>query len=1057
MKKIIVMLITLCLLFSMMPIANAAESSVKLTAGAEETATLTFSDTSIEETVSGIGYTIDGTTLTVTSVGTYRVKGNCSEGSIVVSSKLSGVTLILDDLTLSSATTAPIVVKKNSTVTMTLEGSTTLSDNEDPASDGVDDNFEGAAVKVKSNSTLTICGDGTLNIKGNSKNGIKGSTESSLIVNGGTFNVTALNNGIASDGSLVINAGTFTVNSENDGIKSDPDEDDTTSAGTVEINGGTFTINVKGDGIQAGTTLTVNNGVFNITTLDGYQSKSFSSDTMSCKGLKASGNNPNDNIITITGGTFSLNTADDAVHSDGDIKITGGTFDIRTGDDGVHADTTLTLGTENGYERDPEISIYASYEGLEAGNIYAYSGKYYVTASDDGINAAGGSSNGISSNPGGDNFRPGGNNSRPGGNNFGPGNQGGNTSTGDYNMYIHGGDFYVNANGDGLDSNGGLYLYGGNVTVLSQASGGDNSPLDADGTIMIKGATVFAAGSNQMNETPSNSSQKYYSSRTNISAGKVVNVTINGSVAYSEKLLRNVNYILYSSPNMTTNSCTISQVSSIEKCKSNAWEHNWNEGIVTKEATTESAGVITYTCKDCGKTERKTIPMIFIIPEDKEPSIENPGEEEPQVVYTASFKKDGHARINIFYTQDYTAPNETDVTTAIARSSITGDADGSGDGQINFLIIPDEGYEVDSVQIEGSYKNLKDISADEGIENLYRITKITGDLIVTVMTKQSENNNDSGNEDDNKEEKFYTASFETDGYAKINVFYTQDYTTPSETDVTTAIARNSETGVADGSGDGQINFVIIPDDGYEVETVQIEGSYKNLKDISADEGIANLYRVTKITGDLIIMVTTKQSDNNEDSGNNDSGDDSDNEEEQKVYIASFETDGHARINVFYTQDYTTPSETDVTTAIARNSETGVADGSGDGQINFVIIPDDGYEVETVQIEGSYKNLKDVSADEGIDNLYRITKITSDLIVTVTTKKNNREPGYLLGDVNLDGNIDIRDVTLIQQYLASLKSLDDQQKAVADTDKNGIINIRDATTIQMYIANIITEF
>ena len=56
-----------------------------------------------------------------------------------------------------------------------------------------------------------------------------------------------------------------------------------------------------------------------------------------------------------------------------------------------------------------------------------------------------------------------------------------------------------------------------------------------------------------------------------------------------------------------------------------------------------------------------------------------------------------------------------------------------------------------------------------------------------------------------------------------------------------------------------------------------------------------------------------------------------------------------------------------------------------------------------------------------------------------------------GDVNLDGKIDINDATLIQQYLAELKTLSDNQKKIADNDESGELNINDATAIQFKIA------
>ncbi|MBQ1686269.1 MAG: carbohydrate-binding domain-containing protein, partial [Ruminococcus sp.] len=82
---------------------------------AEQSAVLTFSDSGITETSAGSGYTIDGTTLTITTAGTYRISGSCSEGAVIVGKGLSSVTLVLDNLTLASSTTAPIVVKKSAT------------------------------------------------------------------------------------------------------------------------------------------------------------------------------------------------------------------------------------------------------------------------------------------------------------------------------------------------------------------------------------------------------------------------------------------------------------------------------------------------------------------------------------------------------------------------------------------------------------------------------------------------------------------------------------------------------------------------------------------------------------------------------------------------------------------------------------------------------------------------------------------------------------------------------------------------------------------------------
>ena len=67
------------------------------------------------------------------------------------------------------------------------------------------------------------------------------------------------------------------------------------------------------------------------------------------------------------------------------------------------------------------------------------------------------------------------------------------------------------------------------------------------------------------------------------------------------------------------------------------------------------------------------------------------------------------------------------------------------------------------------------------------------------------------------------------------------------------------------------------------------------------------------------------------------------------------------------------------------------------------------------------------------------------------------PAYLLGDVNDDGDIDITDVTLVQQQAAEVISFSESQLLAGDVNKDGRVDISDATLIQKYIADIITEF
>ena len=61
--------------------------------------------------------------------------------------------------------------------------------------------------------------------------------------------------------------------------------------------------------------------------------------------------------------------------------------------------------------------------------------------------------------------------------------------------------------------------------------------------------------------------------------------------------------------------------------------------------------------------------------------------------------------------------------------------------------------------------------------------------------------------------------------------------------------------------------------------------------------------------------------------------------------------------------------------------------------------------------------------------------------------------YEIGDVNMDGKLNIRDATLIQKSIAKMETLDDIQTLLADYNSDGKVNVKDATAIQKFIAGI----
>ena len=65
--------------------------------------------------------------------------------------------------------------------------------------------------------------------------------------------------------------------------------------------------------------------------------------------------------------------------------------------------------------------------------------------------------------------------------------------------------------------------------------------------------------------------------------------------------------------------------------------------------------------------------------------------------------------------------------------------------------------------------------------------------------------------------------------------------------------------------------------------------------------------------------------------------------------------------------------------------------------------------------------------------------------------NNSEPQLLLGDVDMDGDVDIQDATLLQICLAELTALNDDQFKLADVNQDGFVNVRDVTAIQRIVA------
>jgi len=517
---------------------------------------ITFSDDGIS--TSGSGATVSGTTVTIEKSGTYLAQGMSDEGNILV--KSSSVVLYLQHLDLSSKTTAPITVNsKLDGVKIINIQNTTLKDYEDSTTTS----GECAVIKIKKKTTVSFENQGLFTLNGECKNIIKGGAEASIIFenSNGEYKITAKNTGIASDGYLEFNLGKYTIISkEGDAIKSNPEDTDTESLGKILVNSGTFNIECLNDAFTAKNNLTIVKGTFDIKTENGYDSTTFDKDASSAKGFKLK-NNDTGCEIKIYDGEFSLNTADDAFHSNRDLIILKGKYTIYAGDDGVHAGFNLVLGEKGASNDDLDLKVLYSYEAIEGMTITINSGKIVATATDDGINAAGGDSG---DQPGpGPGPRPGPWNEtrknlrnkrfgEPGPGPFPPGGRG-NAS---YYISIYGGEVNVFCDGDGIDSNGNIFIHGGDIKVFSQGNR-DNEPVDHDGNFTLFNGDLLGVGSRGMEQIhlgikKGNEMYAYYSGA--ITKDKTLKIkNENNEVVKEGEITKDINYIFFSSLKLNQN------------------------------------------------------------------------------------------------------------------------------------------------------------------------------------------------------------------------------------------------------------------------------------------------------------------------------------------------------------------------------------------------------------------------------------------------------------------------------------------------------------------------
>lgn len=522
----------------------------------------------------------DGSHITIKKAGIYRVSGTLNDGQIAVDAPGEKVQLVLDNADITCKNSSAIYGIDSDKIFITLADESENSLTDGSSYDIANESSDEPDACIFSCDSLTLNGNGKLSINANYSDGIH--SKDDIVITGGSIDITAVGDGIKGKDYTAVCGGIFNIESGQDGIKATEKND--VSLGFVYIEGGTFRINSQNDGIQSERELVIADGEFHITSGGGIKNSAKEHSDMNFGDHDLGGNKPHggfgedmtppdgfgehmtppdgfgegmtppdgfgegmtppersdstpsddtDNSqlesfkglkagtsLNIYGGSFTVDSADDALHSNENITISGGQLELTAGDDGIHGDIRVEISGGT-------VKITDSYEGIEGKYIEISGGTSEIRASDDGLNASDGT----------------------------PQDGLGTYSEGTA-INISDGLLYVDSDGDGLDSNGDMSINGGIVIVNGSENGG-NGALDSNSEIVVSGGLLIAAGNSRMAECPGSSSSQYTVSadfESTLSGGTLVTLTdSSGNEILSFAPVRSFDNIVISSPDITEN------------------------------------------------------------------------------------------------------------------------------------------------------------------------------------------------------------------------------------------------------------------------------------------------------------------------------------------------------------------------------------------------------------------------------------------------------------------------------------------------------------------------
>ena len=244
--------------------------------------------------------------------------------------------------------------------------------------------------------------------------------------------------------------------------------------------------------------------------------------------------------VDIVGGTVKVTAGQDGIKSTntddenkGFTRLSDGSVTISAGDDGLKAPRTLEISGGT-------LNIEKSNEGIEGQYVNVLDGEVTVNSTDDGINASLPAADKVDDDGDADQEQ------EPA--------DGAGAAPVDADVNISGGTVVVNADADGIDTNGNAVFTGGTIIVNGPIAGG-NRAIDFDGKLLLNGANVTTGSAAEKFQTPSTESTSGHLKIVNNAAltqGKTVQVAdSSGEVVANYKITKSgVQLVLVSNKNI---------------------------------------------------------------------------------------------------------------------------------------------------------------------------------------------------------------------------------------------------------------------------------------------------------------------------------------------------------------------------------------------------------------------------------------------------------------------------------------------------------------------------